>query len=126
MAEENKTGKQGEAVARQYLEDNGYKVLETNWRFHHYELDIIATNGEELIIAEVKTRSDNYLIAPEQAVDKSKIRRIVTASDAYARMKDINLPIRFDVMCLIKRGDSYSIENHIEDAFFAPIRRSQR
>ena len=122
MAERNETGKQGESQARQYLEENGYNVLETNWRFHHYELDIVATDGKELIIIEVKTRSDNYLIAPELAVNKGKIRRIVTASDAYARMKRIDLPIRFDIMCLIKKGDSYTVENHIEDAFFAPIR----
>ena len=122
MAERNETGKQGESAARQYLEENGYNVLETNWRFHHYELDIVATDGKELVIIEVKTRSDNYLIAPEHAVNKSKIRRIVTASDAYARMKRIDLPVRFDLMCLIKKGDSYTIENHIEDAFFAPMR----
>ena len=73
MAERNETGKQGESEARQYLEENGYNVLETNWRFHHYELDIVATNGQELIIIEVKTRSANYLIAPELAVNKSKI-----------------------------------------------------
>ena len=122
MAERNDTGKQGESIAKRYLEENGYNILETNWRFHHYELDIIATDGKELIIIEVKTRSGNYLIAPELAVNKSKIRRIVTASDAYARMKYIDLPIRFDIICLIKNGDSYSIENHIEDAFFAPIK----
>lgn len=122
MAERNETGKQGEVIARKYLEDNGYKVLETNWRFHHYELDIVATNGEELAIIEVKTRSDNYLVAPELAVDKGKIRRIVTASDAYVRMKGIDLPIRFDIICLIKKGSDYRVEDHIEDAFFAPIR----
>ena len=122
MAERNETGKQGESIARQYLEENGYNVLETNWRFHHYELDIVATDGKELIIIEVKTRSENYLIAPEHAVNKGKIRRIVTASDAYARMKHIDLPVRFDLICLIKKGDSYTVENHIEDAFFAPIR----
>ena len=122
MAERNETGKQGESVAKQYLEENGYDVLETNWRFHHYELDIVATDGKELIIIEVKTRSDNYLIAPELAVNKGKIRRIVTASDAYARMKGVDLPIRFDIICLIKKSASYSVENHIEDAFFAPMR----
>ena len=122
MAERNETGKQGESIARQYLEENGYNVLETNWRFHRFELDIIATDEKELIIIEVKTRSDNYLIAPELAVNKSKIRRIVTASDAYARMKHIDLPIRFDIICLIKKGASYSVEDHIEDAFFAPIK----
>ena len=122
MAERNDTGRQGESVARQYLEDNGYKVLETNWRFHRYELDIIATDGKDLVIIEVKTRSDNYLIAPERAVDRGKIRRIVTASDAYARMKNITLPIRFDIICLIKKGVSFNIEDYIEDAFFAPIK----
>lgn len=122
MAERNETGKQGESVARKYLETNGYTVLETNWRFHHYELDIVATNNEELVVVEVKTRSENYLIAPEQAVDRAKIRRIVTASDAYVRMKHIDLPIRFDIMCLIKKGSDYSVEDHIEDAFYAPIR----
>ena len=122
MAERNETGKQGESVARQYLEENGYNVLETNWRFHRFELDIIATDGKELVIIEVKTRSDNYLIAPELAVDRKKIRRIVTASDAYARMKNIAIPIRFDIICLVKKGASLNVENHIEDAFFAPIR----
>lgn len=122
MAKNNETGRQGELAAQRYLEENGYKVIETNWRFHHYELDIIATNGEELIIIEVKTRSDNYLAAPEAAVDKGKIRRIVTASDAYARKYNVNLPIRFDILCLIKKGLSFTIENHIEDAFFAPLR----
>ena len=122
MAERNETGKQGETIARQYLEENGYNVLETNWRFHHYELDIVATSGKELVIVEVKTRSDNYLIAPELAVNKSKIRRIVTASDAYIRMKGIDLPIRFDIVCLIKKGVSLSVESHIEDAFLAPIK----
>ena len=122
MAERNETGKQGEVVARQYLEKNGYDVLEANWRFHHYELDIVATDGKELVVIEVKTRSDNYLIAPELAVNKGKIRRIVTAADAYVRRKNINLPIRFDIICLIKKGAIYSVENHIEDAFFAPMR----
>ena len=121
MAERNETGKQGESVAKQYLEEKGYNVLETNWRFHHFELDIIATDGNELVIIEVKTRSDNFLLSPELAVNKGKIRRIVTASDAYARMKCIDLPIRFDIICLIKKGTSYSVD-HIEDAFLAPMK----
>ena len=121
MAEKNETGKQGEAVARRYLEDNGYKVIETNWRFHRFELDIIATKDDELVIVEVKTRSDNYLVAPEQAVDSRKIRRIVAASDAYTRKYYVQMPVRFDVICLVRKGRSFDIE-HIEDAFFAPVR----
>ena len=122
MAERNETGKEGELIAKRYLEENGYDVLETNWRFHRFELDIVATDGKELVIVEVKTRSDNYLISPEQAVDKRKIRRIVAATDAYARKKGVDIPVRFDIICLIKKGASLTVENHIEDAFFAPIR----
>ncbi|MDR0698044.1 MAG: YraN family protein [Tannerella sp.] len=121
MAENNDTGKNGEKVARAYLEKNGYKILEANWRFHHYELDIVATNNEELVIVEVKTRSDKYLVAPEKSIDRRKIRRIVAASDAYTRKYNIDLPVRFDVICLIKKGSSLIIENHIEDAFYAPV-----
>ena len=121
MAEKNETGKQGESLARRYLEEKGYKVLETNWRFHRFELDIIATNNKELIIIEVKTRSYNFLVAPEMAVDSTKIRRIVAASDAYIRKNNIKLPVRFDLLCLIKKKESFEIE-HIEDAFFAPVR----
>jgi putative endonuclease len=121
MAEKNETGKQGEIAAQKYLEEKGYRVLETNWHFHHYELDIVATNGKELIIIEVKTRSGNYLLPPEMAVNKGKIRRIVTAANAYARMKKMNIPVRFDIICLSRKGLSYSVESHIEDAFLAPI-----
>jgi putative endonuclease len=122
MAKKNETGKQGETAAQKYLKEKGYQVLETNWHFHHYELDIVATKGKELIIIEVKTRSGNYLLPPEMAVDKGKIRRTVAAANAYARMKNVDFPVRFDIICLIRKGISYTVENHIEDAFLAPVR----
>jgi putative endonuclease len=121
MAENNETGKNGEMEARAYLEKNGYKILETNWRFHRYELDIVATTGKEIVIIEVKTRAGNYLVAPEKSVDRKKIRHIVAASDAYVRKYHIRLPVRFDVICLIRKGPSCIVENHIEDAFYAPV-----
>ena len=83
MAEQNDLGRDGEAKARDYLIRQGYTILHTNWRWHHYELDIVATKDEELIVVEVKTRSEDYLLSPEEAVDNKKIRRIVAAADAY-------------------------------------------
>jgi len=58
MATHNITGKEGEAFARQYLEDKGYRILHCNWRYRHKELDIVASDGKELVVVEVKTRSD--------------------------------------------------------------------
>ena len=73
-------------------------------------------------MVEVKTRSKGYLLSPEEAVDMKKIRRIVAASDAYVRHFQITLPVRFDIVCLIKNGHCYEVE-HIEDAFYAPLKR---
>lgn len=42
MAKRNETGKDGESVARAFLEKQGYKITHTNWHWHHYELDIVA------------------------------------------------------------------------------------
>lgn len=85
MAKRNETGKDGESVARAFLEKQGYRITHTNWHWHHYELDIVAVKDTWLIVVEVKTRSEDYLLAPEEAVDAPKIRRIVAAADAYVR-----------------------------------------
>lgn len=122
MTDQNLIGKEGEEEARNYLIRHDYIIFHTNWRFRHYELDIVATKDDELVIVEVKTRSADYLIAPEDAVDKGKINRIVSAADVYARYFRLSMPVRFDIITLIKSGDGYDIE-HIEDAFYAPLRR---
>ena len=122
MAEKNETGKKGEEVACSYLEICGFSILHTNWRYRRFELDIVASDGRELVIVEVKTRSKDCLIDPEKSIDHFKIRRIATAADVYIRKYGIDLPVRFDVLCLIKDKYAYTVDKHFEDAFFAPIR----
>ena len=118
---QSRVGREGEEAARQYLEGLGYRVLHINWRYGHYELDIVARLPDLLVVVEVKTRDQRRIMEPEDAVDKAKIRRTVAAADAYVQTFDIDLPVRFDILSLIKRSDgSYRIE-HIEDAFYAPI-----
>ena len=57
MAEHNELGKKGEKLAIDFLLKNGYKILETNYRFLKAEVDIIAQKDEVLAVVEVKTRS---------------------------------------------------------------------
>lgn len=121
MAAHNQTGAEGETLARQYLTRQGYAILHTNWHWHHYELDIVAAGAGELVVVEVKTRSEDYWVEPEAAVDRGKIKRIVAAADAYARLFNISWAVRFDLILLIKEKESYRLE-HIEDAFYAPGR----
>lgn len=121
MAERNNLGRDGEAFAREFLIRNGYTVLHSNWHWHHYELDIVALKDNEVIVVEVKTRSEDFLISPEEAVDNKKIKRIVAAADAYVRFFNMDCPVRFDIITLIKSKDGYKIE-HLDDAFYAPSR----
>ena len=95
MATHNITGKEGEAFARQYLEDKGYRILHCNWRYRHKELDIVASDGKELVVVEVKTRSDNYLVSPLESVDAAKIKCImdrqgVTEEVAKKKIKTVD------------------------------------
>ena len=122
MARQNDMGREGESEARAYLVKHGYNVLHVNWHWHHYELDIVAVKDTWLVVVEVKTRSDDYLLAPEDAVDAPKIRRIVAAADAYVRFFNLELPVRFDIITVIKKGEESEID-HIEDAFYAPCRK---
>ncbi|HJA87239.1 MAG TPA: YraN family protein [Candidatus Parabacteroides intestinavium] len=121
MEKRNEIGKNGESEARLFLEQKGYRIRHTNWHYHHYELDIVAQWEEELVVVEVKTRSLDYLLEPEEAVDTPKIRRIVAAADAYVRYFNIDLPVRFDIITLLKDSRGYHIREHIEDAFYPPV-----
>ena len=77
MAEHNELGKAGENVAVAYLEEHGYLIRHRNWRKGHFELDIVAAKENELVIVEVKTRSNTLFAQPEEAVDLPKIKRTV-------------------------------------------------
>ena len=77
MAQHNELGRQGEEIAVKYLLEQGYKILERNWRNQHKEIDIIAMDGEELVIVEVKTRmKDDY--EPYLSVTKPKQRLLLS------------------------------------------------
>lgn len=120
MAKHNILGKEGEAQACSYLLEQQYTLLHTNWRYRRCELDIVATKNNELVVIEVKTRSAGFMQLPEDAVDSKKIKRIVTAADVYVRKFDLDMPVRFDIITVIKNTSGYKIE-HIDNAFFSPL-----
>ena len=65
-------GKMGEQMAARYLADKGYIILEHNYRRGHLEIDLIALDGDELVIVEVKSRAYDTIMRPEEAVDHKK------------------------------------------------------
>jgi putative endonuclease len=109
-------GKLGEDIAVQYLERKGYKIVHRNYRSGRVELDIICEYNNEVIFVEVKTRTDDTMAYPEQAVGKSKQHNIRIAAEHFVAEKGIILPARFDIIAVVK-GAKFEIE-HIEDAFY--------
>lgn len=120
MARHNIFGQRAERIAAQFLENQGYTILDRNWRSGHKELDLIASDGRTLVVVEVKARTTSRWGNAEVWVDNMKIRRIVNATDAYLRLKCIDLPVRFDIITIIGEEGKEAIE-HIPDAFFAPM-----
>ena len=116
MEEKSGLGKQGEELAVEFLVKKGFKIKHRNWRYKHKEIDIIAKDRDELVIVEVKTRSEEIYEEPWQAVTNKKIKFLADATEAYIDKYDIEEEIRFDVVSIILNERKKEI-NHIEDAF---------
>ena len=120
MAKHNELGKEGEDNAAAYLEGQGYVIRHRNWRRGHLELDIVAAKDNELVIIEVKTRSNTEFTRPEDAVDMQKIKRMVRAADAYIKFYQIDAPVRFDIITAVGEAGNLKLEQ-IKEAFYPPL-----
>ena len=76
MYQRHELGQIGEELAALYLERNGYKIIERNFRYKKYEIDIIAKYNKELVFIEVKTRSNKIYGRPIEAVNNIKQKHI--------------------------------------------------
>lgn len=125
MAQHNDLGVLGEQAAYRYLEQLKYRILDKNWSIDgKKEVGIFATDEKELIVIEVKTRSEDYCVSPLSAVTKRKQANIISLTNSYIRIKGITLPIRFGVLTAVFHpfDQSFDIE-YYKDAFRATIRR---
>ncbi|MEZ5083314.1 MAG: YraN family protein [Bacteroidales bacterium] len=120
MAKHYNLGIKGEEIATQYLLGKGYKIIERNWRHGKDEIDIIALDGNFLVIVEVKTRSTNFFGEPEEAVTDTKQKFLVRAAEEYVIKKDIHLEIRFDIISIIIEQAKETIR-HIKSAFYPEL-----
>lgn len=118
MAAHNELGKRGEAIAKDYLENLGYRILNMNWKYGRAEVDVIASQDGKLIFVEVKTRSSTDYGEPEDFVCTKKEKQLEWASSAYIEQRNHQGEIRFDIIAIVfENKDLYKI-NHIEDAFW--------
>lgn len=92
-------GQRGENIAARELKRRGYRIKERRWRTRRGEIDIVAEDGETLVIVEVKTRRSTRVAQPVDAVDPRKQRKLVYLAEAYVKAKRLgDAPVRFDVV----------------------------
>ena len=107
--------RRGEDLAHRFVErEMGWQVVARNYRhpMRKLEIDMVAVDGETLVIAEVKTRSSGEVSDPLRAVDREKIWHIGHGARAWiARAEMLEMAVRFDVLTVII-GDTEKVEYH--------------
>ena len=116
MGVHNEFGKLGEEKAVAFLRNNGYQIRYRNYRYLKAEIDVIAQKGETLAIVEVRSRSSDFHESIADTIGKKKIKLLIMAADHYVVENDLDVDVRFDVITILKKGNSF-ILNHLEDCF---------
>ena len=117
------TGARGEAIAVDYLRNEGYNIAGTNWRCRRGEIDIIAQDGASLVFVEVRARSSARLGSPEESVTPAKQRRLVELAQTYLLFLETagrawSGPWRIDVVALEVNRSTGALRklNHVINA----------
>jgi putative endonuclease len=111
-------GRRGEDLAARYLEGQGLVVLSRNWRCREGELDLVLTDGRQLVVCEVKTRSGLGFGAPVEAVTDDKALRIRKLANKW--LSTYRVPwceVRFDIVSVIWSRDGRPRIKHVKEAF---------
>ena len=125
MAMHNTIGKEGEEIARKYLENKGYKIIECNYRTKRAEIDIIARsakrgfggyNKDTLVFVEVRTKQHEQFGSPEETINYQKRIKLKRNAAAYIHRKRYYGPYRIDAVCLvIDENEGLQRINHYEN-----------
>ncbi len=101
------TGLLGERLARGFLEQKGYLILETNYRCPEGEIDIVARDGDTLVFAEVRAKRSLAFGTPEESITPGKMEKLRTLAARYFQEhQDCPSSWRIDVVAVeLGRGN---------------------
>ncbi len=118
MRAKDAVGAYGEQVAARHLQDAGFVLLDRNWRCSEGEIDLVAADGDVLVICEVKTRSSLAYGDPAEAVVGAKAARLRRLAVRWLAAHDSRWPeVRFDVVTVVRRARGAATVRHLRGAF---------
>ncbi|MDE7153531.1 MAG: YraN family protein [Muribaculaceae bacterium] len=115
-------GKWGEDLAVKLLVSKGYAIRETNWKLPPLEIDVVAMKGTRIVFVEVKTRS-NGEYDPVTAINRKKQANMIKAANTYLLSNELPNDVQFDVVLIVGTPDTGFSIDHIEDAFYPPLKK---
>ena len=99
-------GAMGERLAARYVERLGWRIVGRNVRVGRGELDIVAADGDELVIIEVRTRKIGKLSPSETTVGPKKIETTLRSARNYVeRILCYDGNWRIDIVAVTVDGD---------------------
>jgi putative endonuclease len=117
MASHNEVGQKAEDLAAKWLERQGYRIMQRNWRLSHYEIDIIAAKDKFIHFIEVKARHHSPYGHPEDSVGKQKFKSLQRAVDYYLLLNPGHEWIQYDILAITfykNKGEEYFL---LEDVY---------
>ncbi|MFA4844708.1 MAG: YraN family protein [Candidatus Margulisiibacteriota bacterium] len=116
--ESYRQGLAGEEIAERYLSQQGYEIVERNFRSQQGEIDLIAREGDDLVFVEVKNYSARSYGAPLSAVNRNKRRSIIHAARTFIyRKRIVGTNCRFDVITIYRQPDGSRAIELYKNAF---------
>lgn len=115
MAHNTELGRRGEQIAVRHLEARGMQVLARNWRCRQGEVDIVAKDGRDTVIVEVKTRSSIAFGHPFEAITTLKLGRLRRLAAAWCEASpEPILGIRIDAIAVLVPEGMPAVIEHLE------------
>ncbi len=112
-----KNGLWGEIAAARHYREQGYTIVDGNYRTRLGEVDVIAARDDVLVFCEVKTRGSHAKALPRESVTHQKQRRVVAAALQYVKQRHYTGKIRFDVAEVLIAEDGGMTVTLLEDCF---------
>ena len=114
MAAKDTLGRYGEDVAARHLVEQGYQVLCRNWRCELGEIDIVARDGDWLVVCEVKTRRSTACGEPVEAVTARKVARLRRLAARWLAESGLHPPhVRIDVVSVLRPPTGRALVEHL-------------